>query len=207
MKQMEEEDLTQPEQVESTVVEFEPDPTECEFITVNGVEILRPRRVARRQCTLSDILEAIGGDIIPIIPNSDPTMQSTYGDNSRLAKKLGVALSTVYDWRKKYKVVDDAMLQEAERDLDYIENICRSHMLAGDSRATVKWLEAKGRSRGWGREAASAQERKSDLESELNDLIKNQSPRLRLAGIAKLALEGKYDASVKMLEMNALDRK
>lgn len=204
MKQMEESDLQQEEHVESTVVEFEPDPTECEFITVNGVEVLRPKRVARRRCTISDILDAIGGDIIP---NTDPMAQSTYGDNSRLAKKLGVALSTVYEWRKKYKVVDEAMIQEAERDLDHIENLCRSHMLAGDSRATVKWLEAKGRSRGWGREAASAQERKSDLESELNDLIKNQSPRIRLAGIAKLALEGKYDPSVKMLEMNGLDKK
>lgn len=204
MKQMEEEEFTQPEQAESTIVEFEPDPTECEFITVNGVEILRPRRVARRQCTLSDILEAIGGDIIP---STDPMAQSTYGDNSRLAKKLGVALSTVYEWRKKYKVVDDAMRQESERDLDFIENICRSHMIAGDSRATVKWLEAKGRSRGWGREAASAQEKKSELESELNDLIKNQSPRIRLAGIAKLALEGKYDPSVKMLEMSTEDKK
>lgn len=199
MKQMDEAEVITPEKASSIVVEFAPDPTDCELITVNGVEILRPRRGAKKQCTLSDILEAIGGEIIP---NTDPTQQSTYGDNSRLAKKLGVALSTVYNWRKTYKLIDDAMMQEAERDIDFAENICRSHMIAGDSRATIKFLEAKARSRGWGHDMTSSHTKKDDNESELNDLLKRQSPRERLLGIARLVQEGRYDPSVKQIETN-----
>jgi hypothetical protein len=199
MKQMDEAEVITPENAQSITVEFEHDPTECELITVNGTEILRPKRGAKKQCTISDILEAIGGDIIP---QTDPMAQSTYGDCSRLAKKLGVALSTVYEWRKKYPIVDQAMIQESERDLDFIENICRSHMIAGDSRATVKWLEAKGRSRGWGRDMTSSHIKQDNTDSELNDMLKHQSPRDRLKGIARLVQEGRYDPSVKQIETN-----
>ena len=200
MKQMDEAEIITPENIASIVVEFEHDPTECELIVVNNVEILRPKRVAKQQCTLSDILDAIGGEIIP---NKDPMEQSTYGDNSRLAKKLGVSLSTVYGWRKKYPLIDNAMNQERERDIDAVENLCRSHMYAGDSRATVKFLEAKARHRGWGHDMTSSRQPKNENESELNDMLKNQSPRQRLMGIARLVSEGKYDPAVKQIETNA----
>ena len=104
----------------SKVVDFELAPASLSVIDRNGVELLVPNRTARRKCTVNEIIEAIGGEDTP---SDDFRAQSTYGDNSRLARKMGVSLRTDYAWRKQYPLVDAAMREEAERNKDWVENV------------------------------------------------------------------------------------
>jgi hypothetical protein len=172
-------------------VNFVPAPESISVIERNGVEILVPKRSAPRKCTINEILKAVGGDITP---SDDFREQSTYGDNSRLARKLGVSVQSVRNWRREHPIIDQAMVEEAERDLDQIENIARSQMMAGDSRVTTLWLTAKGRSRGFGKEQERYQAPAVSNE-ELNKKIKNLAPRERLRLLAEAHKSGEYEGA------------
>ena len=173
----------------SKVVDFEPAPASLSVIERNGVELLVPNRTARRKCTVNEIIEAIGGEDTP---SDDFRAQSTYGDNSRLARKMGVSLRTVYAWRKQYPLVDAAMREEAERNKDWVENVARSQMMAGDSKMTMKWLEAKARDRGWGHEVDRYAAPEVSNEA-LNKKIKELAPRERLRLLAAAHKSGEYE--------------
>jgi len=172
-------------------VEFEAAPTALNVVSRNGVDILVPKRGTRKHCTVNEILEAVGGDAEPT-QDGDFSQQSTYGDNSRLARKLGVSIQTVRQWRKDHPLVDNAMKEEAERDKDWIENIARSQMMAGDSKMTMAWLSAKARDRGWGKENDRYQAPEVSNEA-LNRRIKELAPRERLRLLAEAHTSGEYE--------------
>jgi hypothetical protein len=140
---------------------------------------------------VNEILEAVGGDSEPT-SDGDFNSQSTYGDNSRLARKMGVSLQTVRQWRKDHPLIDNAMREEAERDKDWIENIARAQMMAGDSKILMAWLTAKARDRGWGKENDRYQAPEVSNEA-LNRRISGLAPRERLRLLAEAHTSGEYE--------------
>lgn len=168
---------------------FEPAPKDVTVVERNGVELIVPKRSARKKCTVNDILSAIGGEIEPI---NDPSVQSSFGDNGRLARKMGVTVATVRAWRQRYPLVDNAMKEEQERDKDWVEMLARSAMISGDTQMTRFWLEAKARDRGFGREKEKivGPELSNDT---LNKKLKQLSPRDRLRLLAESHTSGTYE--------------
>ena len=98
------------------------------------------------------------------------------------------------EWRKKYPMIDQAMLEEREKDLDWVENQARSQMASGDSKMTKWWLEAKGRDRGWGHEVVRYQIPEVSNEN-LNRRLKELSPRERLKLLAESHGKGDYEGA------------
>lgn len=175
----------------SDEIQFELAPSNVNVVVKNGVEILVPKRSAMKKCTVAQVIDAIGGSIEP---TDDFAVQSTYGDNSRLARKLGVSIRTVRMWREKFPTINQAMVEESEKDVDFIENLARSQMMAGDSKMTKWWLDAKARTRGWGKEIDRYQLPNTSNE-ELNKKLKTVSPRERLRLLAEAHQKGEYEGA------------
>lgn len=175
----------------SDEIQFELAPSSVNVVVKNGVEILVPKRSAMKKCTISQVIEAIGGSMEP---TDDFMSQSTYGDNSRLARKLGVSIRTVRMWREKFPTINQAMIEETEKDVDFVENLARSQMMAGNAKITISWLDAKARSRGWGREIERYQLPNTSNE-ELNKKLKMVSPRERLKMLAEAHEKGEYEGA------------
>jgi hypothetical protein len=170
---------------------FEPSLNAVSVVRVNEVDIIVPKREARKRCTINDILSSVGGECDP---NEDFMAQSTFGDNSRLAKKMGVSVKTVREWRKQHPIIDQAMTEEQERDKDWVENIARGQMMAGDSKMTMFWLAAKARDRGFGKEMDRYRPPEVSNEA-LNKKIKELSPRERLKMLAESHKSGEYEGA------------
>lgn len=175
----------------SKEVLFEPEFSSVSVVEKNGIDLIVPKRGARKSCTVNDIINAIGGETGPV---EDLNAQSTFGDNSRLARKMGVTVRTVREWRKSHPIIDQAMLEEAERDLDWVENIARGQMMAGDSKMTMFWLTSKGRSRGHGKEIDRYAPPAVSNEA-LNKKIRELSPRDRLKMLAESHKAGEYEGA------------
>lgn len=172
-------------------VMFEPAVTAISVVRINGQDVIVPKREARKRCTVNDILAAVGGDSCP---SEDFMAQSTFGDNSRLAKKMGVTVKTVREWRKQHPVIDQAMEEEQDRDKDWVENVARAQMMAGDSKMTMFWLAAKARDRGFGKEMERYRPPEVSNEA-LNKKIKELSPRERLKMLAESHKSGEYEGA------------
>ena len=176
---------------DSKTVLFEPEFSAVSVVEKNGIDLIVPKRGARKSCTINDILAAITGETGPV---DDLNAQSTFGDNSRLARKMGVTVRTVREWRKAHPIIDEAMQEEAERDLDWVENIVRAQMMAGDSKVAMFWLTSKGRSRGHGKEIDRYAPPAVSNEA-LNKKIRELSPRDRLKMLAESHKSGEYEGA------------
>ena len=179
------------DEAKNTEVTFEPALNAISVVERNGIDIIVPARGARKKCTVNDILAHVGGEAGPV---EDLNSQSTFGDNSRLARKMGVTVKTVREWRKNHPLIDQAMNEEAEADLDWVENIARGQMMAGDSKMTAFWLGAKGRARGYGKEIERYAPPAVSNEA-MNKRLKELSPRDRLKLLAESRASGEYEGA------------
>lgn len=69
--------------------------------------------------------------------------------DEQLAEKIGINRATLYDWKKKYSDISDA-LKKGKEIVDYeVENALLNKALGGDTTAQIFWLKNRRRDK-WG---------------------------------------------------------
>jgi predicted transcriptional regulator len=79
-------------------------------------------------------------------------VRNSAGVVALVAAKLGVSRQTIWEHRKKHAWLDEAFKETVEQSLDLAESNISAALQAGNLKATMWYLERKGKTRGFGRE-------------------------------------------------------
>jgi hypothetical protein len=137
---------------------------------VHKSNTLKKEKVKHDLDTIIDAIKGTGAYV-----NKDGTTNTSGGNISVVARRLGVARKTVYSYLNRWKTVEEAFFDEKEAMLDFTENKLFQQVAEGNITAIIFTLKTIGKSRGYVERAEVTNDGKMEIIVKYADRKRNDT--------------------------------